>query len=578
MVALLAEPDQVAAAIEPYAQQVAIAAVNAPRSLVISGERQAVRAVCATLEAQGVKTKALQVSHAFHSPLMEPMLAEFRQVASEVSYRTPQLKLISNLTGQLVGEEIATPEYWCRHILSAVQFASSMETLGQQGYNVLVEIGPKPTLLGMGRQCLATEERLWLPSLRLGQDDWQVMLESLGQLYVRGVLVDWCGFDRDYPRRRVVLPTYPFQRQRYWVDRKVNGKPTNGASASEVIPTRIIDLLHQGDTQQLTQHVAEELSTDEARYLPRFLEVLVRQHQRQLEAESIKDWLYQVEWQPKPRQGSQKASELILDAKPGSWLILADIGGVGLSLAERLQQQGQSCFLVYVGESYQRKEAGTWSINPSRPEDWDRLLQEAVASNNLPLKGVIHLWSLEATQPEELTIPTLEQAQTWGCGSVLHLVQALIKHDKAVSPRLWLVTRGAVPVSSTQPAVAQAPVWGLGKVVALEHPELWGGMLDLAPEPANDEVAALLAEIEDSQGEDHIALRSGQRYVARLIPSQPPELQKVSLRANGTYLVTGGLGALGLKIAQWMVERGARYLVLTGRRELQLRCGKPLPQ
>jgi acyl transferase domain-containing protein/acyl carrier protein len=568
MVAVLADPDQVAAAIEPYAQQVAIAAVNAPRSLVISGERQAVRAVCATLEAQGVKTKALQVSHAFHSPLMEPMLAEFRQVASEVSYRTPQLKLISNLTGQWVGEEeITTPEYWCRHILSAVQFASSMETLGQQGYDVLLEIGPKPTLLGMGRQCLATEERLWLPSLRSGQDDWQVILESLGQLYVRGVSVDWQGFDRDYPPRRVVLPTYPFQRQRYWIDSKVNGQPTNGASTSDVIPTRIIDLLHQGDTQQLTQQVVEELSTDEARYLPRFLEVLVRQHQRQLEAESIKDWLYQVEWQPRPRKGSQNGSKLILDAEPGSWLILADIGGVGLSLADRLQQQGQSCLLVYPGESYQRKEAGTWSINPSRPEDCDRLLREAVASNKVPLKGVIHLWSLEATQPDELTIPTLEQAQTLGCGSVLHLVQTLVKHDGAVSPRLWLVTRGAVPVGSTQPEIGQAPLWGLGKVVALEYPELWGGMLDLAPEPPNDEVAALLAEIKDSQGEDHIALRSGQRYVARLIPSQPPEPRKVSLRANGTYLIAGGLGALGLKIAQWMVERGARYLVLTGRRE-----------
>ena len=219
MVAVLADPDQVAVAIEPYAQEVAIAAVNGPRSLVISGERQAVRAVCATLEAQGVKTKALQVSHAFHSPLMEPMLAEFRQVASEVSYQTPQLKLISNLTGQLMGEEeITTPEYWCRHILSAVQFAASMETLEQQGYEVLLEIGPKPTLLGMGRQCLPTEERLWLPSLRSGQEDWQVMLESLGQLYVRGVPVDWQGFDRDYARRHVVLPTYPFQRARYWVE------------------------------------------------------------------------------------------------------------------------------------------------------------------------------------------------------------------------------------------------------------------------------------------------------------------------------------------------------------------------
>jgi myxalamid-type polyketide synthase MxaB len=272
MVALLAEPDQVAAAIEPYAQQVAIAAVNAPRSLVISGERQAVRAVCATLEAQGVKTKALQVSHAFHSPLMEPMLAEFRQLAAEVSYRTPQLKLISNLTGQWVGEEeITTPEYWCRHILSAVQFASSMETLGQQGYNVLVEIGPKPTLLGMGRQCLPTEERLWLPSLRPGQEDWQVMLESLGQLYVRGVSVDWQGFDRDYPRRRVVLPTYPFQRDRYWVetvesDRHQTPQFLGNGAASKILNPLLGQRLHVAGSQDIRfeSHISQ--------HSPKFIE------------------------------------------------------------------------------------------------------------------------------------------------------------------------------------------------------------------------------------------------------------------------------------------------------------------
>ncbi|MBD0315028.1 MAG: acyltransferase domain-containing protein, partial [Microcoleus sp. T3-bin5] len=151
MVAVLADPAQVAVALAPYAQQVVIAAVNGPKSLVLSGEKSAVRAVCATLVAQGVKTKALQVSHAFHSPLMIPMLAEFEKVASEVSYSTPQIKLISNLTGQLIGEEIASPDYWCRHILNAVQFAASMETLGQKDYQIFVEIGPKPILLGMGQ-------------------------------------------------------------------------------------------------------------------------------------------------------------------------------------------------------------------------------------------------------------------------------------------------------------------------------------------------------------------------------------------------------------------------------------------
>ena len=386
---------------------------------------------------------------------------------------------------------------------------------------------------------------------------------------MRGVLVDWTGFDRDVERRRVVLPTYPFQRQRYWIDTKPNG-PTNGL-ASDVTQTRIINLIHQGDIQQLTQQLAAELSADEERYLPKLLSVLVKQHQQQTLATSIKDWLYQLEWQPSPRDRSPDHAGSLAQ-KDGTLLILSDQGGVGRSLAELLQQQGQSCLLVYPGEFYQCLGTRIWCLNPSRPGDYERLFQE-VASSELSLKGVVHLWSLETTQPEQLTIPALEQAQTWGCGSVLHLVQALVKpfpsgakERGATSPRLWLVTRGAMPVGSTLPQVAQAPLWGLGKVVALEHPELWGGMLDLAPESAKDEAAALWAEISDSLGEDQIAFRSGKRYVARLVPSQPPEPQAVmTLGSSGTYLITGGLGALGLKIAEWMVEQGARYLVLTGR-------------
>ncbi len=468
---------------------------------------------------------------------MTAAMQAFEQVAAEITYSIPQLKIISNLTGQQVKAEIATPEYWGRHTLNPVDVAS-LETLQQQGYQVLVEIGPV-------------------------QQDWQQMLSNLAQLYLRGASVNWSSFEGGAERRRVALPTYPFQRQRYWVNNKVNEKSNHVSLASEVTQTNIIKLLNQGDIQHLIQQLAGELSADEERYLPQVLEALVRQHQQQLKGLSINDWLYQIEWQSSPRD--RQTDNAGIAQKDGSWLILSERGGVGQDLAKLLEQQGQKCFLVYNGESYQRQQTGNWSLNPSRPGDYERLFQE-VASSELSLKGVIYLWGLEATPPEELTISALEQSQIWGCGGVLHLVQALVKHNRAASPRLWLVTRGAMPVDSTLSAVAQAPLWGLGKVIALEHPELWGGMLDLAPESPKGEAAALLAEIEDSLGEDQIAFRSGGRYVARLVRSQPPEPQAVSLSSKGTYLITGGLGALGLKVAEWMVAQGARYLILTGRR------------
>ncbi len=203
--------------IEPFAQDVSIAAINGPKNVVISGKHEAIETIIATLSAEDIKTKRLPVSHAFHSHKMEPMLAEFERVAAEISYSTPQIPLCSNLTGQLATDEIATSAYWCRHVREPVRFAAGMETLYQQGSEIFLEIGPKPSLLSMGCQCLPEGVGTWLVSLRQESEDWQPLLQSLGELYVRGVPIDWSGFDKDYPRHRLLLPTYPWQRLRYWV-------------------------------------------------------------------------------------------------------------------------------------------------------------------------------------------------------------------------------------------------------------------------------------------------------------------------------------------------------------------------
>ncbi|NEO43321.1 MAG: type I polyketide synthase [Moorea sp. SIO4A3] len=196
---------------------VSIAAINGPQSVVISGEAEKVKYLLQTLEAGGIQTKQLQVSHAFHSPLMEPMLAEFEAVAKQITYSQGRIPIISNVTGGKADNSIATSKYWVNHVRQPVRFSQSMEALRQM--DLFLEIGPKPILLGMGRRCLPEGVGVWLPSLRPGMDEWQQMLSSLGELYVRGVKVDWFGFDKDYlGRRKVSLPTYPFQRQRYWVD------------------------------------------------------------------------------------------------------------------------------------------------------------------------------------------------------------------------------------------------------------------------------------------------------------------------------------------------------------------------
>ena len=231
MAAVFADEGRVMKAIAAHAETVSIAAVNGPNNIVISGVGEAIEAIVEKLKAEGIKSKRLAVSHAFHSPLMEPMLDEFERAASQVNFASPRIRVVSNVTGQMAAAgDLTSANYWRRHVRGAVQFAASIETLRKQGYQVFVEIGPKPTLLGMGQQCWPSDARpaLWLPSLREGRNDWQTLLDSLGVLYVQGVNVDWTGFDNDYPsgRRKVVLPTYPFQRQRYWLTPAKPGKRT----------------------------------------------------------------------------------------------------------------------------------------------------------------------------------------------------------------------------------------------------------------------------------------------------------------------------------------------------------------
>jgi myxalamid-type polyketide synthase MxaE and MxaD len=277
MVSVLASESQVQEVIASYADKVAIAAINGADSIVISGVGEAIQAICRNFAEMGITTKPLQVSHAFHSPLMEPMLADFEAVAKEVTYSQPRIRLISNITRQEATENIATPEYWVNHVRQPVHFAQSMQTLHREGYKLFLEIGPKPILLGMGRQCLPEEVGTWLPSLRPPQEDWQQILSSLGQLYTQGVAVDWSGFDRDYSRRKVLLPTYPFQRQRYWQEVAENKDKT--------VSTPIVQLLNQGETEGLAKELelAGELSEQERQLLPKLLGLLVKRQQNYLE-------------------------------------------------------------------------------------------------------------------------------------------------------------------------------------------------------------------------------------------------------------------------------------------------------
>ena len=282
------------------------------------------------------------------------------------------------------------------------------------------------------------------------------------------------------------------------------------------------------------------------------------------------DWLYEFQWQPKERAAGKPS----VAASRASWLIFTDNGGVGDALSALLEARGERSILVARGESYEQTDDTHYRIRPERPEDISRVFEAALNPDQPGCRGVVHLWSLDVARPEEITGASLNAARTLGCGSVLLLVQELARMESPDFPRLWLITRGAQAAGDMRfpLSVAQSPLWGLGRVIAQEHPTFWGGLVDVEPEASRIDAAAhqVWEEISGADGEDQLAFRQGRRYVGRLIRQHPPATQASPLRwrTDASYLISGGLGDLGLLVARWVVEQGARRLILLGRTKL----------
>ena len=196
---------------------VAIAAVNGPGSTVISGRAESVGAICEALRARGTTLRDLDVSHAFHSPSMDPILAAFSEVACSVTYSEPRIAIVSNVAGEGAGPEIARADHWVEHVRRPVRFAAGMDALGRDGATVLVEISPRPTLLQLAGDAPGGRRRVLAPSMRPGRESAQ-LLRALGDVHASGVAIDWSAVYDPRVHERIRLPGYPWQRQRHWVD------------------------------------------------------------------------------------------------------------------------------------------------------------------------------------------------------------------------------------------------------------------------------------------------------------------------------------------------------------------------
>lgn len=272
MAVIFTESSKLETFIARYQHDVSIAVINGPENTVISGKSEPVDAILEELDGQGIAWHQLTVSHAFHSPLMTPMLDEFEQFASTIEFKDPSIELISNVTGTVATAEVKTAKYWRDHVRNAVRFAGGMEALDNLGCKIFLEIGPNPILIGMGRQCLRKKNHLWLTSLKKDQGDWHTILGSLGEMYVRGFQINWKGLDRDFPRRHLHIPGYPFQRESYWLDETPVIKP----EPEKGLPPLWDSLMKEGRIQ--AQQGPLDLAIESYQEMWRVLEKLTMTH------------------------------------------------------------------------------------------------------------------------------------------------------------------------------------------------------------------------------------------------------------------------------------------------------------
>ncbi|MBS1551819.1 MAG: SDR family NAD(P)-dependent oxidoreductase, partial [Bacteroidetes bacterium] len=236
MYTVFADEKTTAEAIKGYEETVSVASINGPLKTVISGNKDSLAKILPAFDKSQTEYKKITVSIASHSPLMKTMIEEFRKVCNTVKYSPARIPVVSNITGEIVTDKIANADYWCEHIMSAVRFSDSIKACVNFGCDTFIDLGPKPTSIGMGQETVMDPKLNWLPSFKKNFTIWETMLQGLGKLFVNGLSPDWINFDKDFSHKLVSLPSYPFQKQRYWIDEAKGARPESFISSAAAVP------------------------------------------------------------------------------------------------------------------------------------------------------------------------------------------------------------------------------------------------------------------------------------------------------------------------------------------------------
>lgn len=500
-----------------------LAAINGQSLCVVSGSPAAVGQLEAQLKEQGQNSQRLHTSHAFHSRMMDPILQPFTQLLSSVILRPPRIPFISNLSGDWVTAEEATdPNYWARHLRQTVRFAGGLEQLLKGPESILLEIGPGETLSTLVRQHRHRQSaQVVISSLRRPhsqQSDVAGLLTALGRLWLNGVEVDWSGFYAPERRRRLSLPTYPFERQRYWIE----ARPSADSAQSQPVPP-----VHKRD---------------------------------------IAEWLYTPSWiEMEPLQIAPGTSH---PEAPPRWLVFRDGGGLGGRLTERLRSRGMEVVEVLAGEQFAQPGEYEYAIDPRQPGHYGNLIQSLRARDKLPQK-IAHLWNFNSKSSGE-QFQSFDEAQEMGFLSVLSLVQALTSQNIFEPVRLAVISSGVHRVTGEEPIFPErATVLAACKVIPQECPNIRCQHFDIVLSDRDTEgfTDQLIGELTSAEINTVVAYRMGKRWtqVYEKVGQDSSSNRMGRLRQRGVYLITGGLGNIGLAIAEELAKAVQARLVLVGR-------------
>jgi acyl transferase domain-containing protein len=497
--------------------RLSLAVVNTPKSCVIAGSPELVQAFQNILSSKGIHSRLLQTSHAFHSEMLEPVMDEFAARVSQVNLQAPAKPFISNVTGTwITAAETTDPNHWVRHLRQTVRFAEGLGELLRQPDFVLMEVGPGHTLSRLAKQHPDRGDNreilTSLPDSQKGQSEMSALLTTVGRLWLAGGTIDWTRFNSGKQRRRVPLPTYPFERKRHYVEPQTQ-TPRAGNNGAK----------------------SEQAQSGTYLYLPSWKRVALG------------------------------ACEESSQRREGASLLFVDECGLGSELAKRLAEAGETVVTVKAGDRFIKVGESDYTINARQAEDYQALLK-TLAASGVSVKTVVHLWSITDDEDEASTDGKFARAQESGLNSLLFLTQALAKNFESVPLKLLVVTNNVQEVDGEELLRPEkATVLAACKVIPQEHPKISCRSIDVSMTSTRQRervISQLFAELNAESCDGVVAYRGRHRWLQTFEPIVEQAHREQRLRERGVYAITDGLSRDGMAVARFLAETVHPRLVL----------------